>query len=287
MAIARVTRTPYIIRPIGQLCRWSLSQSRRRKQTYWQLIEGANLNRARAIQFTSASEHEEAAPLNLKPEPIVVPHGVHLPTFQPRAKLALRQRLGIPLDEPILLFLSRLHPKKGIDRLIEALGQLRDRRFQLVIAGSGTPDYEFEIEQRLFKSGLADRTHCLGFVEGTDKDRLLQGADLFVLPSHSENFGIAVLEALGAGLPVVTSPGVALSHLVQRYQLGWVVDNTPTALAAQLTAALDQYSQLAAMGQRGRDVVRSHFSWPVLAQQLIHHYQNCLIPQQPMWSPVS
>jgi glycosyltransferase involved in cell wall biosynthesis len=184
----------------------------------------------------------------------------------------LRQQLGIGDSVPVILFLSRLHPKKGLDLLIEALAQLQSQPFALVIAGEGTPDYRASLGQLVSDRGLGDRTHFVGFVEGERKALLLQGADLFALTSHSENFGIAVLEAMAAGLPTLVTPGVALAAVIQEQGLGYVPDQTVTAIGQDLQLWLGQRPQARAMGQRARAYVAAHYSWPRVAETLITLY---------------
>jgi glycosyltransferase involved in cell wall biosynthesis len=274
MAIARAQKTPYIIRPLGQLCQWSLAQSAQKKQTYLRLIERQNLHHAQALHFTSHQEQQEAAALGLSTPSFILPHGLALPSPLSGATTQLREWLQLPPDQPIILFLARLHPKKGLDALITALGELSAERFQLVIAGNGTAEYEAELLQRVTAAGLQDRTHWVGFVSGDRKQILLQGADLFALPSHSENFGIAVLEGMAAGLPVLITPGVALAEWVQTQNLGWVVAQSPDAIAEAVTNFLQQPQQAEAMGQAAAEAVRSEFAWQSIIAQLIQHYQT-------------
>ncbi len=284
MAIARWHRVPYLLRPIGQLCHWSLTQSAAKKKAYLALIERANLQRARAFHFTTHQEKEEAQAMRLRPPGLVVPHGIHMPELIDQAQPKLRQHLQIPDGVPILLFLSRLHPKKGLERLIEALTPLLDQPFHLVIAGSGDPGYEAKLDCQLQAAGLQKRSQRVGFVSGHLKQLLLQGSDAFVLPSYSENFGIAVLEALAAGLPVLTTPQVALAPVVENHQLGWICDNTVKELSLTLRKALMEIKNDPEVGQSARQVVQSQFSWPAIAQQLATKYQQCLANATPTLS---
>jgi glycosyltransferase involved in cell wall biosynthesis len=282
MAIARRQHIPYIVRPLGQLCTWSLQQRARKKQWYLRLIERANLDHSQALHLTSDQEYQEVAQLHLRPRSVIVPHGLVLPPVVPQASDRLRQHLGLPGDEPIVVFLSRLHPKKGLDVLIPALGQLSggaacpedNRRFTFVLAGTGDADYEAEVTQLLQRHGLSARTHRVGFVQGAAKDLLLQGADLFALTSHSENFGIAVLEALAAGLPVVVTPGVALAPLVVAQRLGYGPELTVEAVAQAVEQALGDRARLRDMGDRARQIVATQYSWKRVAEQLVTLYTD-------------
>jgi glycosyltransferase involved in cell wall biosynthesis len=169
----------------------------------------------------------------------ILPHGLVLPDPIANAREKLHQMLNIPLEVPIILFLSRLHPKKGLDYLIPALSKLHNQNFAFVLAGGGDPEYEVELDHLVQENNLSDRTYKLGFVGGEKKDICLQGADLYALTSYSENFGIAVLEALASGTPALVTTGVALSDLVKEQNLGWVVDLTIEAIVSSIQEFLD------------------------------------------------
>ncbi|QHU99004.1 glycosyltransferase [Synechocystis sp. CACIAM 05] len=281
MAIARLKSVPYIVRPLGQLCQWSLQQSQRKKQIYLDLIETANLNHAKAIHFTSDAEYAEAQELGLKAPGVVIPHGLSVTPRIPHAHLQLRQWLHLPEDEPIILFLSRLHPKKGLEVLIQALARLVDEQFTFVIAGSGDPDYEMSLRQLINESGLGKRTRMLGFIEGEKKDILLQGANLFALTSYSENFGVAVLEALAAGLPCIVTPGVALSEVVKQQDLGMVPEMDEAAITIAISSCLNQPEMIQEMGDRARQFIGQNYTWDRIAANLVEMY-DAIIQHQPL-----
>lgn len=275
MAIARHKGVPYVVRPLGQLCQWCLEQSAPKKQLYLSLVERANLLQSQMLHFTSAQEQQETYQAGFQHPHWIVPHGVSTPTPRPRARQELRQRLQIPEDEFVILFMARLHPKKGLDYLIPALKDLAtDRHFTLVLAGSGSPEYEAEVKQFIQAAGLGDRTHCPGFVEAEEKDLFLQGSDLFVLTSHSENFGIAVLEAMAAGLPVVVTPGVALSTVVQEHQIGFVTELEQSAITTTINTCLSNPQVLQEQGNRARLLVEQHYSWRENALSLMNFYRR-------------
>lgn len=274
MTIARLQKVPYIVRPLGQLCEWSLQQSYQKKQLYLKLIERANLNYSKCIHFTSEQEQQEAAPLKLRSPSFVVPHGLYIPHVIPNARQRLRQQLNLPDDEPIILFLSRLHPKKGLDYLIPALGKLANYRFTFVIAGSGDADYESKIKSLVITHGLQNRTHFTGFVKGENKDLLLQGSDLFALTSHSENFGVAVLEALAAGIPAIITPGVALANMVTQENLGYVAEFDVTAIATSIKQALDAPQEAKQRGDRACKFISENYTWDCIASKLLSVYSE-------------
>jgi glycosyltransferase involved in cell wall biosynthesis len=276
MAIARLQRIPYIVRPLGQLCQWSLQQSRQKKQAYLGLIERANLNGSCALHCTSVQEQQEAAGLGLRSPRVVIPHGLTPPIPVKDARDRLCKWLNLPPEPPMILFLSRLHAKKGLDLLIPALGKLKHLPFSFILAGSGSGEYEAEIDQLLLVNGIHDRTYRSGFVQGEMKEVLLQGCDLFALTSHSENFGVVVLEAMAAGLPVVVTPGVALASVVQEYSVGYVPDLTINAIASALNHALTHPEGLQAMGDRARYMIQKQYTWQKTSANLLQLYTECI-----------
>jgi glycosyltransferase involved in cell wall biosynthesis len=273
MAIARLRNIPYIVRPLGQLCQWSLQQSAAKKSLYLNVIERKNINQSASLHLTSNAEKQEIEQLNLECKNFVIPHGLALPKIIPDASQLLRNYFQLPPKEPIILFLSRIHPKKGLEYLIQALAQIKDKKFTLIIAGNGDSDYEAQINSCLHDYGLEDCSLMTGFVEGELKQLLLQGANLFVLTSYSENFGVAVLEALAAGTPALVTPGVALAQEIEQNDLGYVVPQEPTAIAKAIEKHLElPESEENKLSQRTRQFVLDNYSWEQIAQQLLTVY---------------
>lgn len=276
MAIARLQKFPYIVRPLGQLCEWSLQQSAIKKQIYLRIIEKSNLNSSQGIHFTSTAEEKEASLLNLNCPSFILPHGISIPKNITHARQRLRQNFNLPEDEPVILFLSRLHPKKGLDYLIPALGKLSNYRFTFILAGSGTPEYENELKSLLISHDMEKLTHLTGFVKGEFKDLLIQGADLFALTSHSENFGVAVLEALAAGIPVIVTPGVALADMIADENLGYVTEQDVNAIATSIEKILAQPVEAKSMGDRARQFILENYTWDSIASKMVSVYQDII-----------
>lgn len=271
MALARLRKVPYLVRSIGQLNRWSLTQSPRRKRLLLSLVERRNLNGAQALHFTSEAERLEASDLGLRPPAIVLPLGVELPRFE--------QRPHASASRPVRwLFLSRIHPKKQLPVLFEALAILESRhpeaRWVLDVAGEGDPAYLQLLQEQVKQLGLDARIHWRGFVAGAAKAQLLAEADWFVLPSASENFGIAAAEALAAGTPPILSPGVAVAADVAAAGAGLVCDPEPAALAQALERALQPPPP--PMVNAARQLAADRYSWPAIAAALEQHYQVIL-----------
>lgn len=277
MAIARQKKVPYIVRPLGQLCEWSLEQSALRKKIYLGLIERKNLNNCQRLHLTSSQEQEECERLNLDSNSFILPHGLNLSQQISDSRRLLREHFQLPQDEPIVLFLSRIHPKKGLDHLIPALKTIANRRFTFILAGNGEPDYEQQVKALIADNGLEQRTIMPGFVEGELKDLLLQGSDIFALTSYSENFGVAVLEALAAGTPALVTPGVALAAEVKNNQLGYVVAQNKDDIADALGTYLDTTSDLKdSLSYRAYDFVVNNYSWATISAKLKTIYQDIL-----------
>jgi glycosyltransferase involved in cell wall biosynthesis len=276
MAIARIQKIPYIVRPLGQLCTWSLQQSAKKKQLYLRIIEKANLNHSQSIHFTSEAEQKEASLLNLTSPNFILPHGLSIPATIPNAYQRLREHFNLPVDEPIILFLSRLHPKKGLDYLIPALGKLSNYRFTFILAGNGDPEYENQIKSLIVSQNIENCPIFTGFVTGEFKDLLMQGADIFTLTSYSENFGISVLESLAAGVPVIVTSGVALSDIIKQQHLGYVTELNVEEIALTLQQFLDNSQSAKNMGARARQFILDNYTWDSIAVKIVSVYQGII-----------
>ena len=273
MAQARWAGVPYILRSIGQLSPWSLAQSRGRKRLLLRLIERRNLEQAAALHFTTAAERDEAAVLGLAPPNLVLPLGVRCP--DPLSQSASAPNGSAPVR---FLFLSRLHPKKQLENLLDALALLQrqrpEARWELAIAGEGEPRYVACLQERTRGLGIEARCGWLGFLEGEAKWQALKAADWYVLPSAAENFGIAAVEALAAGTPVILSPEVAVAANVALAGAGLVSASDPEALALTLATALERPSLT--MRASALTLVATDFSWSTIALQLRDAYRQVL-----------
>lgn len=272
--IARSQGIPYIVRTIGQLTPWALAQSRLKKQIYTSLIERRNLNRAAAIHCTSAGEAEDVRKFGVQPPTITLPLGVNQPNNFSQAKQKLRHIHNIPAQTPIILFLSRLHYKKRPDLLIQALKKLVTQNFDfhLIFAGSGESDYENQLKNLVASSGLNSRTTFTGFITGADKELVLQGSDIFVLPTFSENFGIAIVEAMAVGLPVIITPGVQIALEIDQAKAGLVVEGELDTLSEAIAKLLTSPNLRHQLGENGKQLVNHRYSWSAISQNLASVY---------------
>jgi glycosyltransferase involved in cell wall biosynthesis len=274
--VARYNHLTYIMRPLGTLDPADLKKKKQLKQLYGLFLEKPNLAGAAAVHFTSAEEAKISLRFGIKTKDLVIPLGVDLPENLPE-KGIVRQQLGIDEINPLILFMSRIDPKKGLDLLIPALErlQLQGLKFHFVLAGANPQDsnYEENIQTRIKNSHLAENTTITGFVQGSAKLNLLASADLFVLPSYYENFGIAVAEAMATGTPVVISNGVHIWQEVENANAGWVTPCEVEKLTEVLRLALEKPEERQQKGENARNLVKQQYSWTAIARQMIEAYQ--------------
>lgn len=266
MAAFRARGLPYVLRPCGMLDGWSLAQKPLQKRAWRALIEDANLRGAAAIQ--ASTEHEADAvrallPSALRDRVVVLPQGVGRPV--PGTGRA-------PHARPYVLFLSRIAKKKGLLRLVEAFERLAPAHadLDLVIVGPDEGGHRAEVEARA--RPLGGRVVFAGAATGDAKSDWLAHAELLVLPSEDENFGVVVIEAAHLGAPVVVSRAVGLAPAVVAADAGLVSDADPIALARAMDAVL---------GNRARFVpglaalARQH-DWGPIGQRLVQLYRDVL-----------
>jgi glycosyltransferase involved in cell wall biosynthesis len=264
-ALARRRRVPRIVSPRGMLDAWALGWHVWRKRAAWRLYQQRDLARADVLHATSEGEAEALRRLGFLQPIAVVPNGVEAAADRAHAS---SRAAG---DPRVALFLSRVHPKKGLLTLVEAWARLRPRGWTLWIAGPDEGGHEAEVRDAV-RAALPGRegeaVRFLGPVSDARRDEILAQADLFVLPTLSENFGQVVAEAMVAGLPVVTTKAAPWAALAEE-RAGWWVDVGPEALVEALREALALPSaDLRAMGARGRAWAQPRFAWPAVARRM-------------------
>ncbi|MBW4462398.1 MAG: glycosyltransferase [Nodosilinea sp. WJT8-NPBG4] len=276
--LAQHYQVPYVSSTIGQLTPWALQQSRLKKQIYGRYIERSTLNRAAAIHCTTSAEAEDARQFGISAPALVLPLGVNPTVTIASAAAKLRDRYDLPSDCAIVLFLSRLHEKKRPDFLLRAFARLypKSHGYHLLLAGSGEADYCNYLKTLTSTLDIADSVTFTGFVSGSDKDLLLQGSNLFALPSYSENFGIAVAEALAAGLPVVITPDVQIAPDISAAQAGLIVSDDLEAWVNALSQLLRSPDLSTQLGHNGQRLAAAKYSWPTIAKNLSQSYDEIL-----------
>jgi glycosyltransferase involved in cell wall biosynthesis len=275
--IARRLGKPYLITPHGMLDPWSLAQSRLKKRLYMALRLRRNLSLASALHFTDESERDLTAGLELATPSFVQRYLLDLREFQtlpPKGRF--RQRYPESGGRPIVLYLSRLHPKKGLDLLIPAFAKLKSQTAALVLAGPVDGEYQSHLTSLARGHGVLDRTLFTGMLYGEDRVAALADADVFVLPSYQENFGIVVIEALAAGTPVVISDRVNIHGQITQAQVGLVVPTQVDALAAALDRYLNDDVLRRETAARARPYVERTYDRMENARQWREHYEKVM-----------
>jgi len=268
--LAHRAGVPYIVRPLGTLNRWGIKNRRPwLKKLSFRLIESRILKSAAAIHFTSGQECTEAAALvtdgraEIIPNPLdASPHSWPLGAFRARFPHLEGRR--------IILFLSRIDEKKGLDLLLAAFAHVQQQcpDTVLVLAGSGDPDFVATLRVRAAALGISSSVLWAGFLIGEQKWAALADADIFALPSYSENFGNAIVEAMAAGLPVVISDQVGIHTEIAEARAGAVVPCSVDRLAQQLLDLLADGGLRSSMGQNGRRLCRRYSPDAVGARML-------------------
>lgn len=265
-AAARSAGVPYVIRPLGTLNRYGMEHRRPfLKQLSMKLLDGPALRHAAAVHFTSEAEAEEARRTGIAFRAAVIPLAVS-PT---EVSSASREPAG---EE--LLYLSRLDPKKNLESLLGGLCELPPT-VRLTVVGSGEAGYERSLKERARALGVDGRVHWAGHLEGQAKADAFARANVFVLPSFSENFGIAAAEALAAGLPCVLGRGVAIAPQVHDAGAGVMAGTSPQEIASALKQVLAS-SARDSMSVRAAALAREHFSLDAMGSQLHKLYEGIL-----------
>ncbi|WP_448562197.1 glycosyltransferase [Trichothermofontia sp.] len=268
-------RVPFVISPRGMLESWSLGRSRLKKGLAWWLYEQKNLRSANLFHATSDAEAKSIRNLGFQQPIAVIRDGVQLPDHLLPNKASLLQQFPQLQGKPYLLFLSRLHPKKGLDTLLQIWQQLvvGFPSWHLVIAGPDSGGYQAKLERLVSELHLHESVTFTGMLSGTLKAAAFYYADLFVLPTHSENFGIAIAEALSYEVPVVTTHAAPWAEL-ESHQCGWWVPDDRDAIAAALKTAMQlSPAERKAMGQRGRELVASRYTWDAIGREMAAVYR--------------
>jgi glycosyltransferase involved in cell wall biosynthesis len=267
---------PYIVRPLGTLSLWGMRNRRRwLKKLSYRVIESRILRHASLVHYTSEQEQREAESLGITTSAQVIPNAVagvlRRGTFG-----AFRDRYPQLRGREIILFLSRLDAKKGLDILLDAFAIVCRERPEafLVIAGDGESAFVQRLKADATALGLENAVMWPGFLSGVDKEAAFAESAMFVLPSYSENFGIAVGEAMAAGLPVVVSDQVGIHVDIARAAAGVVVRCDVTELAHAMLRLLGDAHLRASLSRNGMQLVSSRYSQDAVTANVVDLYNR-------------
>jgi len=263
---ARQRHKSFVLSPRGMLAPSALQFSDRSKRLFWMLSQRRAAQAVDLFHATSEQEYADIRAYGLTQPVAIIPNGIDMPDLSEAPAPSGSQKT--------VLFLGRLHPVKAIDRLIKAWHLLGEQSsgWRLLIVGPAERGHDEELARLVAELGLAN-VEIRGAAHGDEKWRLMQVADLSVLPSLSENFGVAAAESLAAGTPVIASRGTPWQGL-EEHGCGWWVDNAPEDLARALAAAMSLSStERTAMGEQGRAWMDRDFSWAGIATEIADCYR--------------
>lgn len=267
---------PYIIRPLGTLNTWGMTHRRPwLKKMSFRLLESRILKHAALVHYTSNQERHEAEALGVRGESAVIPNG--LPSFQTESLSgAFRRRYPQLRGRRIVLFMSRLDRKKGIDLLVRCFANVHRQAPDavLVIAGDGRDEFKEQLKAETKRLGIADHVLWTGFLTGDDKRAAFADAAVFVLPSYSENFGIAVVEAMAAGLPVVVSDEVGIHGDIADAAAGLVVRCEVNALTQAILQLLNDAALRLSLGRNGKHLAATKYSQDAVTGKVLDIYNR-------------
>jgi glycosyltransferase involved in cell wall biosynthesis len=262
---------PRVVSTRGMLEPWAMNHKRLKKRVAWRLYQYGDLKRARCHHTTAEAEASNVQRLGLSVPIRVIPNGVDLPDIAQTARRRIA-RAG----RKTALFLGRIYPVKGLPMLVEAWARVRPNDWNLQLAGPDEAGHRAVVEKMVCAAGLNEAVSFIGSIDSNAKSAAFFDADLFVLPTHSESFGMAIAEALAHGLPVLTTSGAPWPMLPER-GCGWCVDPTVTGIAEALRQATSLDSAtLQAMGIKGREFVAANFGWDRIAQQFVSLYDDLI-----------
>ena len=272
---AKNKKVPYIIRTAGYLEPWCLESKGLKKNLYLSLIERRVINDAVSIQATAEQEKRNLQKLAFEAPIFTISNGIELSDFRcSKSKSELKDAYKLPKDKFILLFLSRIHPKKNLEFLGRVVKKLVDQGQELFLVVAGPKDHAYakQIQEYYQEIGLSDHSRFVGEVSREDKVELYHAADAFALTTYSENFGFVVLEALASGLPVLVSDQTPWSELNSR-KAGYWLPLDEKKFEDGIGELISNEQLLIEMGENALTLARE-YAWKTISQRLIEQYKK-------------
>jgi glycosyltransferase involved in cell wall biosynthesis len=263
-----------LISPHGMLEPWALNHSSWKKKMAERLFESKNLQKADCLHALCDAEAKNFRHYGLKNPIAIIPNGVGLDEFELSSGGGIVEKFPEMAGRRRILFLSRLHPKKGLENMLQAWRRLSTfKEWQLIIAGSGDPAYERELKDFSKDMVLSKSVVFTGPLYKQDKKQILAAADVFVLPSFSEGFSMAILEAAAAGLPVLLTPECNFPELAKANAAFEISADVPGIENGMRQVLELPEEQRKGMGRRGQELVKIFYTWPVVAEQMCRVYE--------------
>ena len=266
-AAARRHHIPIVWSLHGMLSPWAMKYKRWKKIPAWWLWQRKDLRSAAVLHVTSEREREWVQAKGFTNRIVTIPLGTRIPDAVPSRAHAVKR----------LLFVGRITPIKALDNLIRAWSQVRPADWTLRIVGKDEQDYQPELVQLADELGLGARIEFPGPKFGKELEEEYQNADALALPSHTENFGAVVADALAWGLPVITSKGTPWRGVAES-GCGWWVENDPEHLAKAIREMMDlSDEERAEMGKKGRELVEKRYSWAAVGKAMLEEYKKIIV----------
>lgn len=277
---------PCVVTVHGMLEPWAFAHKRLKKRVAWHLYQKRLLNQASALHATSVREADNLRQLGLKVPILMIPWGIEMEgtsniqhsteernSTAPVSQSSISNPQSPISDSRTALFVGRIYPVKGLPLLVEAWEKLRPEGWKMKIVGPDEAGHLAEVETLIRQAGLEADFEFAGPLSGSALEQAYQNADLYIQPSHTENFGMAIAEAMAHGLPVITTHG-APWKLLEEEHCGWWTPISTDGIAAALDDATRRSpEELSAMGERGRAVVSERFAWEGIARQFVECYR--------------
>ncbi len=275
---AKNHRVPYVLTPHGMWDPWALRSKKLKKKAFFYLFEKAAAENACAVQYCTDQERRKAADLGLKNATIVIPNGVSSGLLESKVSPdQFFERFPGLKNKRIVLFMSRIDPKKGLDLLIDGFAKIKSsyEDARLVIAGPDNTGYAAKVKKLCVLTGCSDSVVFTGMLTGDLKWSALAAADIFALPSYSEGFSVAILEAMSQGLPCVFTDRCNFDE-AESSAAAVITRTDPTSVAAALKSLLNDPDGAKNIGKNAKKLIESKYTWDKVAQELADGYQTIL-----------
>ena len=264
----------------GVLDRWAYAHNNWKKSLIDRLAQRAYLRRADLVHINNTDERADLLRYfgDEHPRIELIPNGVRMSDFTVLPpKGTFRQKFNLPADRPMVLFMSRLNEKKGLDLLLPAFRDYVRQHPGTVLVLAGPDDgYEATARQFIQDHNLNDAVRLVGMLTGDDKKAALHDADLFTLPSYSEGFSIAVLEAMAAGTPALVSDRVGFGEAIRTHEAAGLVELNPDSVRAGLDRLMGNPSLRQQLSQNATNLLRTQYDMDIVARQMLRAYEAAI-----------